>query len=441
MHLFRILIATMLIICIPHIVEAIDLFEAYRKAKNHDPEYLSIYYDYKATMTFPEQAVAKVLPQVNASFTRSNYRFIKSADIYSDYSSEQTNISLRQAVFDLPSIIEIKQADLRTKAAEARLKNAEQNLIRKVSEAYFDLLYAEEYLRVINEEKKAFEEQLKMAKKLFEAGEGTLTDVHDAEAKLYDAQYRAVDAEKNLYAKRKNLARIIGEEPSTLSILADKPPVENIIPSDLQSWIEISRSENPYVRFFQIQKDIAEDELRKQKAQWLPSLSIFSNYSRTDTRDYFQVKPLSYLTLGIQINLNILSGGYISAKVKEARERVMQANNDYEKAFSDISQGVVESFFGVRSTQAGIASAEASVRASQLALDSTKKGYQAGIRTFVDILNAESNLYRAKLNFVRSSYDYVKNLVNLYFYAGILSEEHVLKINGWLKRKEMEAKR
>lgn len=438
MHLFRFLIATIVVIAIPYITQAIDLFEAYEKAKAHDPEYLSVYYDYRATLTFPEQAVSGVLPQVNASFTKANYRFIKSADIYPDYSSEQTNVSMRQAIFNLPAIIEIKQADLRTKAAEARLKNAEQSLIRKVSEAYFDLLYAEEYLRVINEEKKAFEEQLRMAKKLLEAGEATLTDVHDAEARLYDAQYRAVDAEKNLYAKRKNLARIIGEEPSSLSVLAEKPPVESIIPSEPQSWIEIARGENPYVRFYQIQRDVAEDELRKQKAQWLPTLSIFSSYSRTDTRDYFYVKPLSYLTVGIQLNLNILSGGYITAKIKEARERVMQAEKDYEKAFSDVSQGVVESFFGVRSTQAGILSSEASVRASQLALDSTKKGYQAGIRTFVDILNAESNLYRAKLNFVKSVYDYVKSLVNLYFYAGILGEEHVLKINGWLKRRDLK---
>lgn len=414
---------------------ALDLFEAYNKAKAHDPEYLSVYYDYKANLTLTEQAVSRVLPQINASYTLSNYRFITGESFYRDYAAEQTNITMQQAVFNLPSIIEIKQSDLRVKASESRLKNAEQNLIKRVSEAYFDLLYAEEYLKVIKEEKKAIEEQLNMIKKLFSAGEATLADVHDAEAKFYDVMFREVDAEKALYAKKKALARIIGEEPDNLSILSVELPAEKLIPDELQKWIDIAKENNPVIRFYLLQKEVADDELRKQKAQWLPSVSIFSAYSKTNTRDYLNVTPLSYLTLGFQVNLNILSGGYITAKIKESKERVMQAEKDYEKAVSDVSQGVVESFFGVKSAIAGIASSKASVRASELAVISTKKGYEAGIRTFVDILNAESNLYRAKLNYVRSNYDYIKNLVDIYFYSGIISEEHALKINSWLKRK------
>lgn len=414
---------------------ALDFFEAYNKAKTHDPQYLSVYYEHRANMTLTEQAVSRVLPQINASYTLSNYRFITGEPIYRDYSAEQTNVSMQQAVLNFPAIIEIKQSDVRVRASESKLKNAEQNLIKRVSEAYFDLLYAEEYLRVIKEEKKAIEEQLNMIKKLFSAGEATLADVHDAEAKLYDVLFREVEAEKNLYAKKKALARIIGEEPENLSILSEELPVEKLIPEELQKWIDISQENNPVIKFYLLQKEVADDELRKQKAQWLPSLSIFSAYSKTNTRDYLEVKPLSYLTLGFQVNLNILSGGYITAKIKEAKERVMQAQKDYEKAVSDVSQGVVESFFGVKSAIAGIASSKASVRASELALVSTKKGYEAGIRTFVDILNAESNFYKAKLNYLRANYDYIKNLVDIYFYSGLISEEHALKINSWLKRK------
>jgi len=413
---------------------ALDLFEAYNKAKAHDPQYLSVYYEYRANLTLTEQAVSRVLPQINASYTLSNYRFITGEPFYRDYSAEQTNISMQQAVLNVPLMIEIKQSDVRVRASESKLKNAEQNLIKRVSEAYFDLLYAEEYLRVIKEEKKAIEEQLNMIKKLFSAGEATLADVHDAEAKLYDVLFREVDAEKNLYAKKKALARLIGEEPQNLSTLSVELPVEKLIPDELQRWIDISLENNPVIKFYLFQKEVADDELRKQKAQWLPSLSIFSGYTRTNTRDYLEVKPLSYLTLGFQVNLNILSGGYITAKIKEAKEKVMQTQKDYEKAVSDVSQGVVESFFGVKSSIAGIASSKASVRASELALLSTKKGFEAGIRTFVDILNSESNLYRAKLNYLKASYDYIKNFVDIYFYSGLISEEHVLKINNWLKR-------
>lgn len=417
-------------------VYALDLVEAYGKAKANDPEYLSVLYDYRASLTLPQQAASKVLPQVYYSYSISNYRFIQNRGIYSDYTAEQNTISLRQAIFDLPSIIEIKQADLRTKAAEARLRNAEQNLIRRLCEAYFDFLYSEQYVKVIREEKKAIEAQLNLAKKLFEAGEATLTDVHDAEARLYDVVFRETEAEKLYYSKKRNLGRIIGEEPTKISVLIDKLEPENIVPSEPEGWIEIAKSENPFLKIYKIQKEVAEDELRKQKAQWLPSLSLFSGYSRTNTRDFLEVKPLSYLTLGIQVNWNILSGGYITAKIKEATERLLQADKEYEKAFSDVSQGVVESFFGVKSSYSGILSSLSQVKAYELALDSTKKGYEAGIRTFVDILNAESALYRSKGNFVRSNHEYIKALINLYFYGGTLSEMHVSKINNWLKKVE-----
>ena len=129
---------------------ALDLFEAYNKAKAHDPQYLSVYYEHRANLTLTEQATSRVLPQINASYTLSNYRFITGEAFYRDYSSEQTNISMQQAVFNLPSIIEIKQSNVRVRASESRLKNAEQNLIKRVAEAYFDLLYAEEYLRAVS---------------------------------------------------------------------------------------------------------------------------------------------------------------------------------------------------------------------------------------------------------------------------------------------------
>lgn len=413
---------------------AIDLVEAYLKAKTHDPEYLASLHEYRAAQTLTDQSLSRVLPQVGFSYSISNYRFIKDRGIYSDYSAEQNNLSLRQAIFDLPSLIDIKQAEDRVKAALARFKNSEQNLIRRLSEAYFDYLFAEQNLKVLEEEKKAYEAQLEMVKKLFQAGETTLTDVHDAEARLYDVLFRITEAQKLFYSKKRNLARIIGQEPDKLASLSEKLDEVKLIPDSVEGWIEIAKSENPFIRFYLIQRDISESELRKQKSQWLPSLSLFSGYTRTNTRDFLEVKPLSYVTVGLQLNWNLFTGGYVSSKIKEAQERLLQAEKEYEKALSDVSQGVVESYYGLKTSYAGILSAISQVRASELSLVSTKKGYEAGIRTFVDILNAEASLYRARANLIRSSYEYLKGIVNLYFYAGILSEEHVALINSKLTR-------
>jgi len=128
---------------------------------------------------------------------------------------------------------------------------------------------------VVKEEKKAIEAQLNMAKKLFKAGEASLTDIHDAEAKYYNVEYRVVDAEKILYTKRKALAIIIGEDPGLLSILVDKPPLENIVPETPEEWIKIAKSENPYLRYYAIQKDLAGDEVRNRGQDWLPLSAFF----------------------------------------------------------------------------------------------------------------------------------------------------------------------
>jgi len=197
MHLFRILLLNLMIVCsVPAVSSALDLLGAYQKAKMHDPEYRSAYYDYKATLTFKDQSVSKVLPEISASYSVSRYRFTEAGWQYIDYTSKALVFSVRQNIFDLPSFIEIKQSVQRGDAGGLQFKNAEQNLIKKVSDAYVDLLYAEEALNVVKEEKKAIEAQLNMAKKLFKAGEASLTDIHDAEAKYYNVEYRVVDAEK-----------------------------------------------------------------------------------------------------------------------------------------------------------------------------------------------------------------------------------------------------
>jgi TolC family type I secretion outer membrane protein len=415
-------------------VWALDLFEAYNKAKNYDPEYLSAYHAYKASLTLPKQSIARALPQISGSYTISEYNFTSAPPAYQDYGAEQKMITMQQSIFNAPLIMEIKQSKLSASSGEMRFRNAEQNLMKRVANAYFDLLYAEAALKVTKDEIKTYREQLEMVKRLFNAGEATIADMNDAEARLSDAIYRGVDVEKNLYTKKQELARLIGEEPSNVAILPEDLSPEELTPADVNEWIAMAKENSPVVKFYSLQKDVSDYELKKQRAQRLPSLNAFSQYSSTNTRDYLKTPTISYVSVGLQVSMPLFTGGYISAKEAEAKERLAQATKDYEKAVSDVSQSVVDSFFGVKSSIAAVESARSSVKASEVAVLSTQKGYQAGIRTFVDVLNAETNYYKARLNLVKSLHEYVKYLVNLKFYAGLIKEEDMLKINGWLKR-------
>jgi len=291
MHLGRfILWIAVIVLTITTDSFALDLLEAFGKAKQNDPEYLAIFHDYKATETLRDQSVSKILPQVNLSYSTSRLGFNQNPNpmYYNDYRTEQTVFSVQQSVFNLPNFIEIKQSDLRGKAGEIWFRNAELNLIKRLADGYFDFLYAEENLKVLDEEKRAIEAQLNMAKRLFQAGEATLTDIHDAEARYYDVEFRLADAEKNLYAKKKVLSRMIGEEPVSVATLAERPPLEQIDPQKPDDWVAIAKTESPYVGFYALQRGVAEDELKKQRAQWLPSLALVANHIKTNTNDYLR---------------------------------------------------------------------------------------------------------------------------------------------------------
>jgi TolC family type I secretion outer membrane protein len=416
-------------------VEALDFFECYNKAKTYDPKYLSIYYEYRASLTLPKQALASLLPQVGFSYSRINYRFVTAPYYYTDYRADTSAINLRQAIFNIPNVIEYKQNDIKSDMSEKKLNYATQELIKRVADAYFEVLYYEEALRVIEEEKRAIFEQLKMIRKLFSAGEATLTDVHDAEARYSSIQFRLIEAEKNLYTAKNNLRRIIGEEPIALARLGEEVYFPELEPSNIDEWIRITKENNNMVKYYSLAKDIAEYEIKKQTLENLPKIDFVAGYVKTNTLEYLKTTSIDYYIFGIQINFNLFSGGYFIAKRREAIERFEQAKKDYESVVSDIIQEVFNNFFGVKTALAQIYAAKTSLRSAEIALESSKKGYKAGIRTVVDVLDAESAVYKAKLDLVKAKYDYIKYLVGLKYYSGVLSEEDVKQINNWLTRR------
>lgn len=413
----------------------LDLLECYSKAKQYDPYYLSVYHEYKANKTLPMQSLARLLPQIEASYTRMKYDFESGPAYYIDYKADSRNISLQQAVLQLPLILEYKQSSLRSLMGEKKFKYVEQELIKRVSDAYFETLYYEENLRVLEEEKKAFFELVKMIKRLFDAGEATLTDLHDAEAKYSNAQFRLIEAEKNFHTAKNNLRRIIGEEPNLLARLDDKTYFKEPEPFNIDDWIQIAKENNNLIKYYSLSKDVASYEIDKQTSERLPKINFIAGFTRTNTRDYLRTDPLSYYSFGFQIRLPIFSGGYVTAKIREAKELFEKAKKDYDSAVSEVLQEIFNNFFGVKTALAQIYSAESSLRASSIALESSKKGYQAGIRTVVDVLNAESNFYRAKLDLVKAKYDYIKYLVSLKYHSGVLGQEDVNEINQRLVRR------
>ncbi|HAR97247.1 MAG TPA: hypothetical protein DCR97_14990 [Deltaproteobacteria bacterium] len=417
-------------------VEASDLLECFLKAKEHDPRYRAAYHQYKAEQTLPKQSWAQLLPQVQGSYSSMNYDYTKAPDFYENYRGESFNITLRQPLFNATKYLDLKQNKQRALSGELRLLDTKNSLMIRVSEAYFKHLHAVDNLKVLLEEEKATAENLRMVKFLSDAGEATLVDLHDAEARKAEVYFRVIDASNQAEITRQELERLVGEKIDSIAPLSGDIPIVQPAPENVQDWIEGVKEKNPIVKYYALTSDIAKDELNKQKAQHLPILDFVGLYSDRNTNNDTETAKTRYYAGGFQISMPLWTSGYTSYRVQEFRERHAQTAKEYERVLSDAIQNLRSSFLGVCTSISKVKSAQAYLTASQTALASTKIGYQSGVRTVVDVLNATSNMYKAKTELLQVRIDYVVEKLKLLYWNGKIDENALAEINGYLTGKE-----
>ncbi len=411
---------------------AMDLMEAYRRAKEQDPLFGSAFYEHEASRTLSKQGRSFLMPQVQASGALTRYYFDTAPTYYLDYDSRTMGISVRQSIFDLRKFYEYRQYNLRETIGDMRFASAEQNLILRVAEAYFNGLAAGNLIELIDTEKRVVVEQIERAKKMFQAGVATLADVNDAEARHDSVLSQEIEAKNNLDIKLQALKRIVGIEPDGLNLLKENIPLSVPEPASLDGWIEMAKKNNPFLKSYAYQIDHQEAELKKNKGQHFPTLDLVAGYSNTNTNNYVKTDEISYGSVGLQLTIPIFSGGYASAKVAEAQALLKQIKKEYENALSDATQKLGEAFLGIRGSIAKIDALLTAVRSASVSLHSNQMGLNAGVRTTVDVLNAQRELRDVSAKLLQARYDYLLNIVKLKFHAGTLAADDVVMINQWL---------
>ena len=420
----------------PASLSAMDLMEAYVMAKDHDPLFGSAFYEHEAAKTLSKQGRSFLLPQIQASGTLSRYDFDTAPAYYLDYTSQFMGITLKQPIFNLPKFFDYRQHKIRETIGDVKFTSAEQNLILRLAEAYFNGLAAGNLLELIDTEKEAVTEQIEQAKMMFKAGVATITDVHDAEARYDAILSQEVEAKNNLDIKMQALKKIIGKDPDGLDVLKEDIPLRMPEPETLDGWIEIAKQNQPVLKSYAYQIDYQQRELEKNKGQHWPNIDLVAGYSKTNTNNLVKTEDTSYSSVGVQVNIPLFSGGYTSAKVAESRAVLGQANKEYENALSDTVQKLSEAYLGIRGSITKIGALLTAVKSTSTSLHSNRMGLIAGVKTTVDVLNAQRELHDVRGKLLQARYDYLLNRVKLKFFAGTLSEEDVLTINQWLQTRQ-----
>lgn len=414
-----------------------DLLDVWQLALERDPIYAASGYARTAQQERVPQARAGLLPYVSAAAGADidNSRRTHNLSDSRTQRAAAWSLALVQPLFDLPAWNTLQRADFEVSQADIAHRIAYQDLLLRTAQGYFDILAAQDSLRALLSEKAAIETQLLAAQQSFELGAVTITDAHEAQARLDLVLASEVNLRNDLQLAEDALARIIAERPGALSELAHDAPLPAPEPNRLDDWTTQASHAGLIVANADLQTRIAQKEIDIARSQHSPRVDLVaSTGSASDYgMDGYRAGPRSLdSTVGVQLSIPIFTGGAISSRVREQTSRLQEARTLLENARRETVQAAQRHFKGVVSGLSQVAALQAAERSSLAALEANRTGYEIGVRINIDVLNAEQQLYVTQRALARARYDTLMNGLHLKAAAGILQDTDLAAINTLL---------
>jgi len=341
-------------------------------------------------------------------------------------------LQARQSLFNRANGATIDQTAKSVEAAAADLDAAGQDLILRVTQAYFDVLAAQDTVATTRTNKAAISEQLASAKRNFEVGTATITDTREAQARFDLASAQELQADNELRTRRIALDQLVGRtevQPRGLAVPVALPAV---MPAAVDDWVARADAEHPAVRKARLALDIARLETEKARAGHLPTLDATGSVG--GRRNVSSLGTTRSATVGLQLNVPLFSGYSVQNRVKETLLLEEKSRNDVEAARRGVAQNTRVAFYGVNSLQAQVKALEAAESSSQLALEATQLGYKVGVRVNLDVLNAQTQLFSTRRDLAKARYDVLVNSLRLRQASGQLKPEDVGLVDALLQK-------
>ncbi len=425
---------------------ALDFKTAYEAALQHDATILAERAAAQAAQERLPQALSQRRPSLSLSAGQNrNHLESQTANILGQrsvseryYDSNNAALQLRQPVYRPAILAQIKQARAQVQDADAVLDVNENDLLERVAQAYFDALLGQVQLDLASAQKTAFAAQLQSAQKGFAAGVGMRTDVDEAQARMDLAHAQVLQAQQALDLARRRLALLLGVPVAQLVQLADLDTQRFApsapVPTSAEQWIALAEESSPQLQALRARLRAAQAEVDKAQAGHKPTLDVVATVSRSDSDSVTSINTVyKQKYVGVQLNVPLYSGGYVSSTVRQALAEVQRMQQTLEAAQRDLSNQVYEQFSAMTEGVLRIAALEQAVRSAQQALLSSQKSLQAGARTTVDVLNAEQQLTVAQRDLAQARYGYVLAHLKLQMLAGQERMANVDAVNRWLK--------
>ncbi len=431
----RLPLAIALALALPAAAHATDLLQTYEMARAGDPQLAAAESNRLAQKEGAVQARGALLPQIGGSASYSRNHSSRPGSTFGDTKGRTYSVGLDQSVFDWGNYTTLRGQKALSKAADYDLEAANDDLIVRTSNAYFDVLVARESLAAAEANETALKKQFDFAQARLDAGLAPITDLHEARAGYDSARASTILTRNALDDAYRALAEITGQPVIALKALPDDFRPQ--LPSDVGSeqWVNTALESNPDLKSLQYHVESAEAGVSTARSGHYPSLGLSGSYSNGTGWDSV---PGTMSTddegrnVRLTLTVPIFSGGVTQSRVRQAIANRDAAQDGYEQTkralvrnTSSAYQALVAGVSEVEARRLALVSARSAYEASQV-------GLEVGTRTVLDVLNNQRTLFASQLDYATAKYNFLRSRLYLEQAAGTLDIDDVQDINRLL---------
>ena len=439
MRYSKITMSVLLALGIQTRAQGADLLDVYHAAQSQDAVFASARAAHQAGQEKLPQGRSLLLPSVNANAnttandvttTYAPGSFLAPFGGNMKYNTHGYGVGLVQPLYRPQSWAVYTEADLQVTISDAQFKLAEQDIILRSAQAYFDVLIAQDTVNLTAAQKTAISEQLEQAKRNFEVGTATITDTYEAQARYDLILAQEVAAANDLEVKRRALQQLINGDFGQLNVLGSAFKLESPEPADVSKWVADAQQGNYQVVIATSAYQVAEKEVARNRDGHLPTIDLLANYSKnTATGGVFGPTDTRTATVGVQLNVPLFQGGAIQSKWREAEANREKARQDLESVRRTVDLQTRQAYLGVVNGTARVQALQQALKSSESLLEASKLGQQVGVRTNLDVLNAQQQLYSTRRDLYQAQYNYLVAQLSLKAAVGNLAEVDVSRVN------------
>lgn len=431
--------------------QSLNLKDIYTLALAHDSTWAAARYANTAAQEKAVQGKALLLPTVNlnSNFNHSenNIQYTGRTVFNNNNATERFDtlsygINVNQPIYRKQNLVQYRASLLEVSDADLLLLQDRQDLLMKAAQAYFDALLAQDKLMLNQAQKAAIESQLAQAKANFRNGVSTITDVDEAQARFDVVQSQEIAAGIEIENKKQVLKLLTGQYPASLFGVQENIPLELPVAQTastsqtppLNVWLEEAQQTNLTIQRKKLSYELATKAVELNSAGHLPTLDAVASYNRTDANGGINGfgSDLHNTTVGLQLQIPIYQGGAVNSKVREAVANLQKAQEETEAARRKTELDTKQAYLEITSSIAQAQANQQTLRSAQSALASTNKSFKLGIRTNVDVLNAQQQVFNAKRELLQTHYSYLLGLLKLKYSIGMLSDDELDHINKFI---------